>query len=168
MADLDETGRQDMEEKPPDKLDGVQRHEFGLVAVGRVSPAESDPAILHGDEASIGNGNPVRVAGQVFKDLFGSAKWRFGMDHPVLVFELSKEAVEFRRLPEACERAGEAQFLLAIGATEQCQEGAAEAGAEHLAGKEIAWMANPDPARAAGGSKRCADRLPPRPAPGRG
>ena len=47
VADLDQTGRQHVEEKAADKLDGVQRHEFGLVAMGRVSPAESDAAIRH-------------------------------------------------------------------------------------------------------------------------
>ncbi len=109
-----------MEEKAANKLDGVQRHEFGLVAMGRVSPAESDPAILHRDQAPVGNGNPMGIAGQIFEDLLGSAKGTFGMDHPVLVFELSHEAVEFRRLPKPGERAGEAQFLVPVGAAEQC------------------------------------------------
>ena len=136
VADLDETGRQHMDEKPPDKLDGVQRHEFGLVAVGRVSPAESDPAILHGNQSSVGNSNPVGVAGQVLKDLFGSAKWLLNMDYPVLVVELVKEAIEFRCFLKAYERAGKAQFLVPVGAAEQYQEGTAEAGAEHLAGQE--------------------------------
>ena len=134
VADLDEAGRKDVEEKAADKLDGIQRHEFGLVAMGRISPAESDAAILHRHQAPVGNGNPVGEAGQILEDLLGSAKWTLGMDHPLLVFEFSKEPVEFRRLPKPGERAGKAQFLLAIGAAEQSQKGAAEACAEHLAG----------------------------------
>ena len=78
------------------------------------------------------------VAGQILEDLLGSTKWTLGMDHPLLVFEFSKEAVEFRRLPKPGERTGKAQFLLAIGAAEQSQKGAAEACAEHLAGQEEA------------------------------
>ena len=84
-----------MEEKAADKLDGIQRHEFGLVAMGRISPAESDAAILHRHQAPVGNGNAVGIAGQIFEDLLGSTEGRLGMDHPVLVFELSNEAVEF-------------------------------------------------------------------------
>jgi hypothetical protein len=49
-------------------------------------------------------------------------------------------------LPEGCKRAGEAQFLVPVGAAEQYQKGASEASAEHLAGQEKAWIANPDPA----------------------
>ena len=136
-----------MEEKAADKLDGIQRHEFGLVAMGRISPAESDAAILHRHQAPVGNGNPVGVAGQILEDLLGSAKWTLGMDHPLLVFEFSKEAVEFRRLPKPGERAGKAQFLLAIGAAEQSQKGAAEAGApmgHSNEGKKLdSWDARP-------------------------
>jgi hypothetical protein len=72
------------------------------------------------------------------------------MDHPLLVFEFAKEPIEFRRLPQPGERAGQAQFLLAIGATEQSQKGVAEACAEHLVGQEEAWIADPDPARVIG------------------
>ncbi len=109
-----------------------------------------DAAILHRHQAPVGNGNPVGVAGQILEDLLGSAKWTLGMDHPLLVFEFSKEPVEFRRLPKPGERAGKAQFLLAIGAAEQSQNGAAEACAEHLAGQEEAWIAYADPTRAIG------------------
>ena len=158
MADLDETGRQDMEEEPADKLHGVQRHEFVLIAVGRVSPAKRNLAILQGREAPIGDGNPVGVAGHVLKDLLGPAKWLLGMDHPLLVFELAKEPIEFRRLPKPGDRSGQAQFVLAIGATEPSQKGAAEACGEHLAGQEIAWIANPDPARAVGGKSAGGDQ----------
>jgi len=158
MADLDETGRQDMEEEPADKLHGVQCHEFVLIAVGRVSPAKRNLAILQGREAPIGDGNPVGVAGHVLKDLLGPAKWLLGMDHPLLVFELAKEPIEFRRLPKPGDRSGQAQFVLAIGATEPSQKGAAEACGEHLAGQEIAWIANPDPARAVGGKSAGGDQ----------
>ena len=150
VADFDKTGRRYVEEEPADKLHGVQRHELDLIAVGRVSPAKGNLAILQGHEAPIGDGNPVGVAGQVFKDLLGPAKWLLGMDHPLLVFEFAKEPIEFRRLPKPSERTGQAQFVLAIGATEQSQKGAAEACGEHLAWQEIAWIANPDPARVIG------------------
>ena len=85
MADLDQTGRQDVEEKPADKLDGVQRHELGLVVMGRVSPAKRDPATLHRDEAPVGDGNPVGVACQILEHLLRAAKWALEMDHPAVL-----------------------------------------------------------------------------------
>jgi hypothetical protein len=146
VADLDQAGRQDVEEEAPDEFDGVQRHEFSLVAMSGVTPAKRDPIILHGNQAPVGNGNPVGIAGQIFEDLLGSTEGRLGMDYPLLVFELSNEAVEFRGLAKTGERAGKAQFLLPVGAGEQRQKGASEASAEHLAGQEKARMANLDPA----------------------
>lgn len=98
MADLDQAGRQDVEEKPADKLDGVQRHELGLVVMGRVSPAKRDPAILHRDEAPVGDGNPMGIACQILEHLLRAAKWALGMDHPALLLALSKEPIELRRL----------------------------------------------------------------------
>jgi hypothetical protein len=80
MADLDQAGRQDVEEKPADKLDGVQRHELGLVVMGRVSPAKRDPAILHRDEAPVGDSNAVGVACQILEHLLRATKWALGID----------------------------------------------------------------------------------------
>jgi hypothetical protein len=96
MADLDQAGGQDVEEKPANKLDGVQRHELGLVVMGRVSPAKRDPAILHRDEAPVGDSNAVGVACQILEHLLRAAKWALGMDHPALLLALSKEPIELR------------------------------------------------------------------------
>ena len=85
MADLDQTGRQDVEEKPADKLDGVQRHELDWLVMGRVSPAKRDPATLHRDEAPVGDRNPVGVACQILEHLLRAAKWALEMDHPAVL-----------------------------------------------------------------------------------
>ncbi len=61
MADLDEAGRQDVKQEPADELDRVERQEFLLVPVGRVSPAEGHVAIVHLKQAAIGDGHPVRI-----------------------------------------------------------------------------------------------------------
>ena len=85
MADLDKAGGQDVKQETSYKLDRVQGHQLGLVAMGRVSPAERHSAILHMDEPPVGDGDPVRVASQVFEDLLGAPKGALGMDDPMLL-----------------------------------------------------------------------------------
>ena len=59
MADLDEAGRQDVKQEPADELDRVERQELLLIPVGRVSPAEGHVAIVHIEQAAIGDGHPA-------------------------------------------------------------------------------------------------------------
>ena len=59
---------------------------FALLAAMRVVlPAESDPVILEGHEAVIGDGDAMGVAGEITDDMLGSAERWFGIDHPVVV-----------------------------------------------------------------------------------
>ena len=101
VADLDEAGRQHVEQKAADELDGVQRHELVLVVIGRVSPAEGRMAIAHLDQAPVGDGHAMRVAGQVLEDMLGSAEGRLGIDHPLQSLELREGAGRTRRSSSA-------------------------------------------------------------------
>lgn len=49
VADFDKAGRQDMQQKPADKLYRMQGHGFLRIVVGRVSPAECHLTIAHSD-----------------------------------------------------------------------------------------------------------------------
>jgi hypothetical protein len=49
VADFHKAVRQDMQQKPADKLDGAQGHGFLRVSVGRVPPAECHLTIRHSD-----------------------------------------------------------------------------------------------------------------------
>ena len=59
-----------MDEKAPDKLPGGESH--GLVSLSWgdpvVFPLEGDAALIVGDEAAVGEGDAVGVAGEVVED----------------------------------------------------------------------------------------------------
>src|SRR5712691_5240340 len=142
MADLDEAGWQDVKQEPADELDRVERQELLLVPVGRVSPAEGHLAILHLDQAAVGDGHPVRIASQILEDMLGTAKGRFGIDQSL---ELAEESIEGSRLLPSRERAAKPEFVSAIGAAEQRQELAPKHLGEDFAGQEESRMARADP-----------------------
>lgn len=66
--------------------------------MGRVSPAERHSAILHPDEATVGDRDSMSIASQILEHLLGTAKGGLGVDHPVPLLALSKEPIELRRL----------------------------------------------------------------------
>ena len=83
VADLDEAGGQDMEQEAADELDRVERHDAAAVVMPGVAPAEAHLAVIEAEESSVGDGNPMGVAGQVLQHVFGSAEGRLGVDHPL-------------------------------------------------------------------------------------
>ena len=44
----------------------------------------------------VGDGDAVRIAGEIVQNMFGTAEGWFGVDDPVLTKELSEELVEQR------------------------------------------------------------------------
>ena len=87
VTDLDEAGREHMHEETADELDGVDCQGFLRIAVSRIPPPECDAPIFTAHEATIGDGNPVRVAGEILQDLFWSAEWTFGVYDPSFLFQ---------------------------------------------------------------------------------
>jgi len=49
-----------------------------------VFPAERDLTVLEGEQAMVGDGDAMGVAGQVMQNLFGPAEGWLGVDNPVL------------------------------------------------------------------------------------
>ena len=94
-----ETIGQDVGQKAADKLvvgleptgltRGVECHQLiAVVVLGPVIPPfERHARAVEGDEAAVGNSDPVSVAGQVGEHSLGSAKRPLGIDHP---FDLSQ------------------------------------------------------------------------------
>ena len=83
VADLDEAGGQDMEQEAADELDRIEGHDAAAVAMSGVPPAEAHLSVIEAEESSVGDGNPVRVAGQILQHMLGSAERRLGVDHPL-------------------------------------------------------------------------------------
>jgi hypothetical protein len=65
--------------------------------MGIVSPAEGDAIVVEGHETVVGDRDPMGVAGQVVKNMFGTAEGWLGVDYPVLLAELPEEVAERMR-----------------------------------------------------------------------
>src|SRR5258706_9266403 len=135
-ADGHEPLRQNMQHKPPQEFVGADRHLPLLVAVGVVFPSEGDLTISQLDEAMVGNGDPMGVPRQVVEHMFGSAKRRLGIDHPVLAEQLAQESAESLFSLQRFETAGEQEFLFVEGTLQARHELAAEDRAEYFDGQE--------------------------------
>ena len=96
VADLDEAGRQDMEQEAADELDRIEVHDAAAVVVPGVPPAEAHLSVLEAEEPSVGDGDPVGVAGQVLQHMFGSAERRLGVDHPLCSAQSHQAESEMR------------------------------------------------------------------------
>src|SRR6266478_6072165 len=73
-----------MNEEAADELVGWQRHYLGLVAsLGPVVfPFEGDAGLVEGDEAGIGDGDAMGVAGEIGEHRLGAAERALGIDNP--------------------------------------------------------------------------------------
>ena len=63
MADTMETVGQDMEQEAADELAGIEGHHLPLVMVAIIFPEEADPAVGESNQAAVGDGDAVGVAG---------------------------------------------------------------------------------------------------------
>src|SRR5258708_39885590 len=69
VANTVEPTRQNVEQKSPDELVRREGHDFLLIVVAVVSPVEFHLAIFDVDDPVIGNGDAVRVAGDMVAHL---------------------------------------------------------------------------------------------------
>jgi len=74
-----------MQQEAAEKLIGIERDGTSLATMGVVSPTKADSAVGYGNEAGVGDGNAVGIAGKIGQDLSGSGKGTLGIDHPVAV-----------------------------------------------------------------------------------
>ena len=76
-----------MHQEAADELVGRERHR--LVTLGAfdpvVLPFESDALPVACDQAPVGDGDPVGVAGEIAQDFLGSAEWTLAVDDPFAV-----------------------------------------------------------------------------------
>jgi hypothetical protein len=81
---------------------------------------------VEGDEPTIGNGDPVRVAGQVGEHRVGSAERRLGIDHPFGLSECGEVGFEDCRLGQGDLMGEEFQPPGMVGGGQSLQEQATE------------------------------------------
>ena len=94
VADLDEAGRQDVEQETPDELDLIELHDAAAVVMTGVPPAEAYLSVIEAEQSSVGDGDAVRIAGQVLQHMFGSSERRLGVDHPLSSAHVPTQSVK--------------------------------------------------------------------------
>src|SRR5216684_76555 len=91
-----------------DELDRVEGHDAAAVVMSGISPAKAHLSVIEAEQPSVGDGDAVGVAGQVLQDMFRSAEWRLGVDHPISPTQHMKQGVKCARFGECSQHAGEA------------------------------------------------------------
>src|SRR3984893_13288320 len=76
---------------------------FLLAAVRIVFPAKRDSIILERHQSMVGDGDAVRIAGEIVQKMFGTAEGWLGIDDPVLVEELSEKLAKATWLSKTLE-----------------------------------------------------------------
>ena len=75
---------QDVLQETPQELLGGEGH-APACAGGALLPAKGDMALLHLEDAPVGDGDAVHVAAEVGQHLAGAVESRLGVDHPLPV-----------------------------------------------------------------------------------
>jgi hypothetical protein len=94
VANLDETGGQDMEQEAADELDCIGLHDAVAVVVPGVPAAEAHTVVIEAEESAVVDGDAVPVAGQVLQHIPGSAERRLGVDHPICSAQGAKQRLK--------------------------------------------------------------------------
>lgn len=94
MADADQPFRENVDQESSQKLICGNRHDLLFTASCVVFPAKRDLIILERHQSMVGDGDAVRIAGEIVQNMLGTAEGWFGIDDPVLLEELSEELAE--------------------------------------------------------------------------
>ena len=88
VADAVEARWQDMHQEAADELVGIERHQL-VVSLGAfeavILPLEGNALVVVRDQAAVGDGNTVGIAGEVAQNFLGSPEGSFAINHPLTV-----------------------------------------------------------------------------------
>ena len=108
-----------------------------LLAVVRVVlPAKGHMRVGDVEDAVVGDGHAVGIAGQVVQNVFRAAEGRFGIHHPLFPEQRAQERVECLLVRQRKTRAVESQLLLAESPAKASHELTAKDAAQDLYGQE--------------------------------
>jgi hypothetical protein len=100
MAETLEAGGQDVEQKPPDELDGIEGHQPVTVAMGIVLPPKGHPPVLERQQATIRDGHAMRIAREILQHRSRATSGGLGIHHPVRGPEGAQEPLPLRGLSQ--------------------------------------------------------------------
>ena len=130
VADLDESGRQDVQKESAHEFHGV--HGRGLAVFG----AKADVVSIEAHQPLIGHPDPVGVPTEVLEDLLGAPKGLLGVDDPVLAVKAVLEPVEGRTIGKLGAAACKGEPITLVEIFEAVEDLATEDLGHRLDGKE--------------------------------
>ena len=139
-----------MEEEPPKKLDGVQRHRPVAVSMGIVFPAKRHPPVLECQQAAIGDRHAMGIAREILQDRPRAADGGFGIHDPLGGPEGAQELLPPRGVSEGRALPLSRQGPCCIGLMEPGQEQTTEHPTQHTDREEERGPTG-DPLRPIGG-----------------
>ena len=83
MADAVKAVWQGVQQETPDELIGRQGHDFALVVMPIIAPAEPDPIARHIDQPAVRDGDAVRVTTEIGQGRSGAGEGTLGINYPL-------------------------------------------------------------------------------------
>ena len=128
VADAVEACGQHVHEEAADELVHGERHHLVALAAFEpvVLPLEGDALVVACEQAAIGDGNAMGVAGEIAQDFLRPAEGALAVDSPVCVVHRAQIGGEHLRIDKPGKLAEELQFTGVISGAQLVQEQSAE------------------------------------------
>ena len=107
--------------------------------MGVILPAKTHRGVGDREQAVVGDGDAVSVAGQIVKDVFWSAEGGLGIDDPVLTAQTSQKLSELRAVPEHGCEPSVAELLATVQKLQSVDELAANVRRNAFTGRKKRW-----------------------------
>ena len=136
VADTHEARWQQVEQEAAQELLDGQRHEPLLVAMGGISPAESNVVFGESDQPAVGDSHAMCIRSEIAQRVLRSSERPLGIDDPVVAEQDSQPGSKGAWLSQGQKSAVELERACKESAAETGDELAAEDAAEYLDGKK--------------------------------
>jgi len=83
MPDLDEPVRKDVQQEPTDELVCIERHDFRLVVIRVIPPAERNLVAFEFDQPVVADRDPVGVSAEIIDNVLSPLKRRLAVGDPL-------------------------------------------------------------------------------------
>jgi hypothetical protein len=120
-----------VEEKLSNELFGRKSHHFRPLGMTVIFPAKGNLPLTEGQQSLVGDGHAMCVPPQIFQNLARSSEGRFGIHHPLLIFQRSEITLKGVGIGQPFQVAEELKVAVGMSLEQDLQEEAAEQTAEH-------------------------------------
>jgi hypothetical protein len=93
-ADANKAAGQHMKQEAAQELFRFDGHHSLAISMGIISPAEGNLVVGEGDQAMVGDGDAMSVAGEIAEDMMRAAERGFGIDDPIVTEQGAQESGE--------------------------------------------------------------------------